>query len=321
MSTPSTTAADGTRLPWHVDIPPIRRWIAGMEAKGEAQAAWERVAKWDRMVQEHGVVNVSRDGKVGIVELSYPPKANALVPPMYRLFAAAMDELAADDDIWAVVITGSGKTFSSGGYVGSDAFYAGLDAGSDGMKTEPMRRTYVEMFLPVSLAVYNCEKPTIAAVNGNVFAEANDIALTADLRTGTRDTAFNFSFAYTGNTAYTGAAWSLPRLIGMSRAKDLLLTAGAVGGEKAHEYGLLNYLYEPDQLRAQTIELARRITRLPPITQRLIKKQVHRGYAIGDFPAALDTYSWIETIVQTTDDHMDAEDAVIEKRAPIVRGH
>lgn len=308
------------RLPWHVNTSPIRRWIVAMEDKGQGEEAWGRVELWDRMVQEHEVVRVSREGKVGILELSYLPKANAMVPPMYTMLVNGMRELAEDDDIWAIVITGNGRTFSSGGYVGRDAFYAGLDAGSDGMKTEPMRRTFVEMFQPVSLAIHNCEKPTIAAINGKVFAEAVDIALSADLRTGSPETEINFSFAFTGNTAYTGAAWSLPRLVGLSKAKQFLFTAAAVGGEEAHRAGLINYLHDPNELRAETIALAERIASLPPITLRLIKKEIHRGYAIGDFAAAVDVYSMIETIVQTTEDHMDAEDAVIEKRAPVVRG-
>ena len=100
-----------------------------MEADGEGDAAWERVRLWDQMVEEHGVVNVSRDGRIGIVELSYPSKGNAIVPPMYRMFVEAMRELSMDDDVWAIVIRGKGKSFSTGGYVGHDAFYAGLDAG------------------------------------------------------------------------------------------------------------------------------------------------------------------------------------------------
>jgi len=291
-----------------------------MEERGQGAEAWQRVEAWDRMVAEHGVVRVSTNGRVGVVELSYPPKANAIVPPMYKLLVDAIERLEADDDIWVIVITGAGKTFSSGGYVGGDAFYAGLDAGHDGSKGEPIRRTLVEMFQPVPLAVYNCEKPTIAAVNGPVMAEAIDIALSADLRTGTRVTEFRFSFAATGNTAYTGAAWSLPRLIGMAKAKEFLLTADWVNGERAHDAGLLNYLYEPTAFREETMKLAERIAGLAPITLRLLKKEIHHGYAIANFSAALDVYSMIEPIVQSTEDHMDAENAVIEKRPPVVRG-
>lgn len=310
----------GRTLPWHVDTPPIRRWIERMEEDGNGDEAWNRVELWEQMVDEHGVVKTRTEGRVGVVELSYPRKGNAIVPPMYRMFVDAMERLGRDEDIWVIVITGSGKNFSSGGYVGRDAFYAGLDAGSMGSKAEPMRRTFVEMFQLVPLAVYNCEKPTIAMVNGLVMAESIDIALSADLRTGSPGTSFRFSFAATGNTAYTGAAWSLPRLIGVARAKQFLFTADAVEGQRAYDVGLLNYLFQEDSLVSETMELAQRIAGLPPITLRLIKKEIHRGLAVGEYATALDLYSMIEPIVQFTEDHMDAENAVIEKRPPVVRG-
>jgi 2-(1,2-epoxy-1,2-dihydrophenyl)acetyl-CoA isomerase len=291
-----------------------------MEESGQGDEAWRRVGLWEEMVQEYGVVKTRVQGHIGIIELAYPKKGNAIVPPMYRMFVEAMERFGLEDDVRVIVITGVGRNFSTGGYVGTDAFYAGLDAGAMGSKAEPMRRTFVEMFQLVPLAIHNCEKPTIAMVNGLVMAEATDIVLAADLRTGHTGTQFRFSFAATGNTAYTGAAWSLPRLIGLSRAKELLLTAASVDGKRAFELGLLNFLYEPEEFEAQTLALAARITELPPITLRLIKKEILRGLALGEFSSALDVFSMIEPIVQFTEDHMDAENAVIEKRAPVVRG-
>ncbi|GAC1323163.1 MAG: crotonase/enoyl-CoA hydratase family protein [Mycobacteriales bacterium] len=308
------------RLPWHVDSGPIRRWIASMEERGEGEHAWHRVALWDRMVEDHGVIKVSVEGRVGMIELAYPPKANAIVPPMYRLFVDAMERLTENEDVWVIVITGAGRSFSSGGYVGDDAFYAGLDSGHDGARGEPIRRTFVELFQRIPLSIHKSEKPVIAAVNGAVMAEAVDIALSADLRTGSPETQFRFSFVATGNTTYTGAAWSLPRLIGMSRAKQFLLTADWVDGQRAYEAGILNFLFPAEDLRRETLQLAQRMAGLPPITMRLIKKELMLGAGIGDFPAALETFSMIEPIVQSTDDHMDAENAVVEKRPPVVRG-
>lgn len=239
---PSVSDGD-MRLPSHVDSMPVKRWIASMEERGEGDVAWDRVKAWDRMVSEHSVIKTKVEGRVGVIELNYPPKANALVPPMYKLMVDAMARFGDNDEVWVILITGTGGTFSSGGYVGPDAFYAGLDAGHDGAKGEPIRRTLWEMFQPVPKAVFTCEKPTIVALNGPVMAESLDIALSADLRTGSTDTEFRFSFAATGNTAYTGAAWSLPRLIGLAKAKQFLMTAEWVGGETAAEVGLLNYLY------------------------------------------------------------------------------
>ncbi|MHB1468601.1 MAG: enoyl-CoA hydratase/isomerase family protein [Solirubrobacteraceae bacterium] len=311
----------GYRLPWYVDVPVIQRWIARLESEGNGEEAWERVRLWTKMVDEHGVVNVSVEGRVGVVALSYPPKGNALVPPMYRMIVAAMEDLSANEDVWVILIKGTGKNFSTGGYVGPDAFYAGLDSGEEGTTAEPMRRTLVDLFQPAPKSIYETEKPTIAMVNGLVMAESIDLALAADLRTGSEATQFRFSFAATGNTAYTGAAWSLPRLIGLSRARQFLMTADAVEGRRAHEAGLLNYLFDDASLEQESMAIAQRIASLPPVTQRLIKKELKLGLGIDTYAAAIDTYAAIEPIVQFTEDHMDAERAVVEKRAPMVRGY
>lgn len=317
----TTTPTDSDRrLPWHVDTPPIRRWIARLEAEGAGDEAWEKVAAWDRMVEQDGVVKIERRDRVGMITLSYPQKGNALVPPMYRMLVDAVRELDEDDDVWVILITGAGKNFSTGGYVGDDAFYAGLDAGKDGTVPEPMRRTFVEMFQPVPLAVHEAETPTIAAVNGLVMAEAVDLASAADLRTGHPGTEFRFSFARTGNTAYTGAGWLLPRIVGYGRAHELLLTAATVDGERAHEIGLVNFLYDTDNFLDDSLALAAHIASLPPITLRLIKKELKLGQEVDSLSSALGMTSMIEPIVQFTQDHMDAEQAVIEKRPPVVRG-
>jgi 2-(1,2-epoxy-1,2-dihydrophenyl)acetyl-CoA isomerase len=310
-----------SKLPWHVDVAPIRRWIAWMEQSGKGDEAWSRVELWDAMVLDYGVVRSHIDGQIGTIELCYPPKANAYVPPMYKLFVSEFSKLEENDDVRVIVITGAEGTFSTGGYVGRDAFYAGLDAGDGGSTPEPMRRTFVEMFQPLPARVYNCEKPTIAMVNGRVMAEANDLAMAADIRTAKVDTEFWFSFGYTGNTAFTGSAWLLPRIVGLGPASHLLLTAGRVNGEEALRLGLVGLLAkDQEELAAKTREVADRICSLPPITLRLIKKEIHRGLEVLNFDTNLDFTSMIEPIVQATEDHMDAEEAIIEKRAPVVRG-
>jgi 2-(1,2-epoxy-1,2-dihydrophenyl)acetyl-CoA isomerase len=272
------------------------------------------------MVEEDGVLSVRKEGRIATVTLNYPRKGNALVPPLYGLFVEAMRELAEDDDIWVIVLTGSGKNFCSGGYVGSDGFYSGLDAGGQSTAAEPMRRTFHEMFQSIQRAVYMSEKPVIAMLNGLTAGEAVDLVLSADIRTGHAGSDIWFSFGYTGNTAYTGAAWLLPRLVGLSEASRILLTAERVSGTRARELGLVTTFTTPDRLEEETMALAERIAGLPPITLRLIKKEIHRGLEIGSFLSNLDITSMIEPIVQFTRDHMDAEEAIIEKRKPVVRG-
>ncbi len=308
-------------LPWYVDSGPVRRWLRAMEAAGEGAAAWKKVDAWKRMVDEAGIVKVSKRGRIGWLELSYPAKGNALVPPLYGLFTDAMRRLREDDDIWVIILTGAGKNFCTGGYVGHDAFYAGLDAGAQASAAEPMRRTFTDLFQELQRSVYESEKPVIAMLNGLTAGEAVDIVLSADIRTGHAGSDLWFSFGYTGNTAYTGSAWLLPRMVGLSEASRILLTAERVPGTRAHALGLITTLVEKDKLEAETMALAERIAGLPPVTLRLIKKEIHRGLEIGSFRSNLELTSMIEPIVQFTHDHMDAENAILEKRKPVVKGY
>lgn len=307
-------------LPWYVDVGPIRRWLHAMEAAGDGAAAWQRVEAWKRMVDETGVIKWSKKGRVGRIELCYPQKGNALVPPFYGLFNDAMMKLREDDDVWVIVITGTGKNFCTGGYVGTDGFYSGLDAGGQASAAEPMRRTFADMFQSISRSVYQSEKPVVAMLNGMVAAEALDLVLCADIRTGHAGSDMWFSYGYTGNTAYAGSNWLLPRMVGLSEASRILLTAERVTGTRAHQLGLLTTLSAPDQLENETMALVEQIAGLPPVTLRLIKKEIHRGLEIGSFLSNLDITSMIEPIVQFTQDHMDAENAILEKRKPVVRG-
>jgi len=308
-------------LPWYVDAGPIRRWLRAMEAAGDGASAWKKIEAWKRMVDESGVVKTSKRGRIGRVELCYPKKGNALVPPLYGLFTDAMRRLGEDDDVWVIVITGTGKNFCTGGYVGHDAFYSGLDAGAQASAAEPMRRTFTELFQSIQRSVYESEKPVIALLNGLTAGEAVDLVLCADIRTGHAESDLWFSYGYTGNTAYAGAAWLLPRLVGLSEATRILLTAERVSGTRAHQLGLITSLTEREALEDQTMALAEKIACLPPVTLRLIKKEIHRGLEIGSFLSNLDITSMIEPIVQFTQDHMDAENAILEKRKPVVKGY
>lgn len=307
-------------LPWYVDCGPVRSWLKSMEERGLSAQAQERISGWKRMVDEHEVVRTRKDGHVLWVELHYPEKANSLVPPMYGLLRGAIRQAADDDEVRVVVFHGAGTVFSGGGYVGHDGFFAGLDSGQEGTVPEASRQTFAHMFQPIQTDLHALEKVSIAMVNGAVVSEALDFVLACDLRTAAEDAVLHFSWGFTGNTAYTGAAWMLPRLVGLAKAKELLLTAARLPAAEAERFGLLARVTPAGELQAATAELARQIAALPPITMRLIKKEIDRLQEVSSYAAALDLMSMIETIVQATEDHMDAERAFLEKRPPVVRG-
>jgi 2-(1,2-epoxy-1,2-dihydrophenyl)acetyl-CoA isomerase len=204
------------------------------------------------MVDEHEVVRTRKDGHLFWVELTYPEKANSLVPPMYGLLQRAIQDAGADDDVRCVIFTGAGTVFSGGGYVGHDGFFAGLDSGEDGTNPEPSRQTFAHMFQAIQHELFALETPSIAMLNGAVVSEALDFALACDIRTAATEAVLHFGWGSTGNTAYTGAAWMLPRLVGLSKAKELLLTAGRLTGEEAERWGLVARVVPRAELEAAT---------------------------------------------------------------------
>jgi len=309
-----------TELPSYLDWPPFRRWLKACLADGREQDALDRIKAWTEMVESHDVVRTWVDGRVGWVEIAYPIKGNAYVPPLYGLLYAAITRHGDDEDVRCIALTGAGKNFSSGGYVGDHAFFAGLDSGEDGTRTEPMRRTFVELFQAPNRALYECEKPTVAVINGLVAGEAIDLMLSADIRVASTAADIWFSAAYSGNTGYSGSAYLLPKIVGAGNAKRLMLTASRIGAEQALQYGVVTEVFPAEELRKRAQELCQEIASLPPITLRLIKQELNKSYEIPAYSSAMDAYAAIETIVQTTDDHMNAEVAIAKKEVPPVIG-
>jgi enoyl-CoA hydratase/carnithine racemase len=309
-----------TQLPPYLDWPPFRRWLKACQADGREQDAFERIKAWTEMVDNHDVVRTWVDGRVGWIEIAYPIKGNAYVPPLYGLLHAAILKHGEDEEVRCIALTGAGKNFSSGGYVGDHAFFAGLDAGEDGTRTEPMRRTFVELFQAPNRALYECEKPTVAVINGLVAGEAIDLMLSADVRVASTAADIWFSAAYSGNTGYSGSAYLLPKIVGAGVAKRLMFTASRITAEQAFDYGVVTEVFPAEVHRAKAQELCEKIGSLPPITLRLIKQELNKSYEIPAYSSAMDVYAAIETIVQTTDDHMNAEVAIAKKETPPVHG-
>jgi enoyl-CoA hydratase/carnithine racemase len=315
------TSTNGSiELPSYLDFPPFRRWLKAAGSDGRDEDARTRIAAWTEMVDKHDVVRTWVDGRVGWIEISYPIKGNAYIPPLYGKLIAALIEHRDNEEVRCIALTGAGKNFSSGGYVGDHAFFAGLDSGEDGTRTEPMRRTFVELFQEPNRLMYECEKPTVAVINGLVAGEAIDLVLSADIRVASTAADLWFSAAYSGNTGYSGSAWLLPKIVGAATAKRLMFTAARIGAQEALDKGVVTDVFEPEQLRAKAQELCTAIASLPPITLRLIKQELHKSYEIPAYGTAMDVYAAIETIVQTTDDHMNAEIAIAKKEVPPVTG-
>ena len=208
-------------------------------------------------------LSLERRGSVAVATLERPDKLNALNSSLRRDTLALAAEVAGDDDIRVLVMTGAGRGFSSG---------ADLTGGRPELPTD--QNSLLDDLGWVgrqAIAFYRMDKPVIAAVNGVAAGAGMSLALAADLRVGGPDTRFKTVFLERSLSPDSGMSFFLPRIVGYSRAADLIFTSRDVGAEEAYRIGLLDRLVDGHPLDA-AVELAEQMAALPPLALRSAKR-------------------------------------------------
>lgn len=253
-------------------------------------------------------------GGVATITLNRPASGNAFTPEMLDAWAGALRECIADDAIRAVVLTGAGRIFCSGGDVKRMARNA--DAGQTPWDR---RRSLTDGVHRVPLALMDLDKPYIVAVNGAATGAGMDMALMGDLRFAAESARFAETYIKVGFVAGDGGAWMLPRLIGQARALEMLWTGDFIGAVEAERIGLVNKVLPDDTLLDHARSVAERLAGGPAVAIRLMKRMVQQG-AGSDFRTALDFAASCVGIVASTEDHREATAAFAEKRQPNFSG-
>ena len=184
---------------------------------------------------------------VGLVSMTQPERKNAMSTAMLAALLDGLRGAAGNDEMQAAVITGSGGVFSSGADVGEEVDAAGASARMD-------------LFCDVYETVVGFPKPLVAAITGHCIGGGAEVASGCDLRVGTAEARIKFPGAVFGIPV--GGA-RLPLLIGLSHAKDLLLTSRTIGGEEAYRLGFLNRLVSEQELVEQAVALASQMAANP----------------------------------------------------------
>jgi 2-(1,2-epoxy-1,2-dihydrophenyl)acetyl-CoA isomerase len=208
-----------------------------------------------------------RQGAVGVITLNRPEKLNALSFPLMQEVEHALCGYEADDDIAAVVITGAGER----------AFSAGADIHEmAGLSSEELaERSATRGHIGWHIASYR--KPLIGAINGLAYGGAALLSSSLDLRIGCERTQFRFLAASYGRVNST---WSLPALVGMPKAKELLYTGRVVAAEEAGRIGLLNQIVPSANLVEAAIELGQAVARNDAPMVQGIKRLLHEGMGL-----------------------------------------
>ena len=256
-----------------------------------------------------------QDGRVVTLTLNEPETRNAISPAIIKSLVAACDRINNDQSVSCVIITGAGKSFSSGGNVKEMAQKTGMFGGIPA----EVRVHYQHGIQQIPMALNAIEVPTIAAVNGHSIGAGCDLAMMCDMRIITTETEFAESFLRVGLVSGDGGAWFLPKVVGLSRAYEMTFTCDLVKADKAMSWGMASNCVAPDKLMEEATALAKRIASQPPVSLRLCKKILRESQTLS-LTASLEMAAGMQALVQHTADQHEAVTAFLEKRKPVFKG-
>jgi enoyl-CoA hydratase/carnithine racemase len=250
---------------------------------------------------------------VATLTLDRPDTLNSLTFEVYAELRDTFVALEREDDVRAVIITGAGRGFCSGGSVHD--IIGPLFA-----MTPAERLAFTRMTGALIGAIRQLRKPVVAAINGIAAGAGAVIALACDLRVMSEAAKIAFLFVKVGLAgADMGAAWLLPQVIGLGRANELLLLGDAVTAPQALAMGLANRVVAPEQLLPEAQALAQRLARGPSFALGMTKEMLNREPPLS-LEAALEAEAQAQQICMATRDFREAYDAFVAKREPRFEG-
>ena len=255
----------------------------------------------------------SASGGVATVTLNGPERKNPLTFESYAELRDTFRRLAYAEDIKAVVLTGSGGNFSSGGDV-HDIIGPLTEMDMGGLLR------FTRMTGDLIKAMRTCPQPVVAAVDGVCVGAGAAIAMASDLRLGTLDAKIAFLFTRVGLAGCDmGACAMLPRIIGQGRASELLFTGRSMPADEAERWGFFNRLVEPDDLLDEATALATQLARGPNFAHGVTKTMLNQEWNMA-LDAAIESEAQAQAICMQTRDFERAYQAFIEKRQPNFEG-
>lgn len=254
-------------------------------------------------------LRVEIDGAVATITLDRPEALNALTIAIKVALLEALQSIAADRSIRAVVLTGAGR-----------AFCAGQDlVEREQPNAPPLEVELRDRYNPIVRTMRTIGQPIIAAVNGVAAGAGASLAFACDLRLASPEARFLLAFGRIALVPDSGATWFLPRLVGSARAAELALLGDAVNADDALRIGLVNRVVPAAELADEARSLAVRLADAAPLAVALTKGALERAWSIG-LDEALDGEAKLQGIAGASADHQEGLAAFREKRPPRFTG-
>lgn len=264
--------------------------------------------------EQHLVFEKDGEG-IATLTLNRPDRLNAMTTAMWRELPRLLARVAEDDEIKVLVLIGTGQGFCAGSDVSERLAkrLSGVEA------VEQSRRELIEQVGSPALAFAGLDKPVIAAVNGIAVGAGLSLALLCDIRIASDRARFGSVWVRRGLIPDLGATYTLPRVVGIEKAVELMVTGELIGAEEAKRIGLVSRVVPHDDLMGAVSELAHKMAAGPAVAIELTKRGIYRSLH-NDLKAQLDYESYAQNLCRQTEDFREGVQAFLENRPAVFSG-
>lgn len=259
---------------------------------------------------KYNTILYEKEDRVGTITLNRPTAMNALNSNMLQDLSDVIDKIAADDDVKVVIITGGNEKF----------FAAGADIKELESLITPVDAHRFSMKVQGVLSkIENLEKPVLAAISGYALGGGCEMIMACDIRIAAENAVFGQPEIKIGVIPGGGGTQRLPRIIGLSKTKELLYTADQMSAGEAFRVGLVSKVVPVEALMVETTNMAKKIARQPGIALKTTKRVLNNGMNVNNINSALEYEAQGFEVLFSTEDQKEGMKAFIEKRKPIFK--
>lgn len=258
-------------------------------------------------------IRVEKKDGIVLLTLNRPDRLNAVTWDSWQEITQAVGRLEEDDEARVLVVTGSGRGFCSGTDLAAAAAAGGV-APPGGSRSERLRSRYL-----AAADILACPKPSIAAVNGVAAGGGLSLCLACDIRIASQEARFSAIWSRRALVPDFGCSYILPRIVGMSKALELMYTGQMIDAQEALAIGLVSQVVAAEELMPTALALAERIAKGPPMAIELAKRLAYRGWR-QEVEAQVEYEEHLQRLCIESEDAQEGVRSFLEKREPVFKG-